>query len=102
MEDGKSFFRVDSILPIGVQMRFHSIPLEELAKKNKIYCAFLKVATNRQGIFRCNLLDLAEELVVKPYNIPKILYGMQHSGDDNMTYDLDNESFILEFFKIPS
>lgn len=27
---------------------------------------------------------------------------MQHNGTENMTYDLDNECFILEFHKIPS
>ena len=30
LEEGRNFFRVDSILPIGVQMRFHSKPLEQL------------------------------------------------------------------------
>ena len=83
-------------------MRFHSKPLEELAKTNKFYKTFLSVATNRQGIFRCNLLELAQELKVKPYNIPKILYGMQHNANDDMAYDLDHECFIIEFFRIPS
>ena len=27
---------------------------------------------------------------------------MQHNGNDDMTYDLDKESFVLEFFKIPN
>jgi len=83
-------------------MRFHETPLEELIKTNKFYASFYKVATNRQGIFRCNLLHLAEELGVKPYNVPKILYGMQHNGSDNMTYDLDKESFVLEFHALPN
>lgn len=30
LEEGRNFFRVDSILPIGVQMRFHSKSLEQL------------------------------------------------------------------------
>ena len=76
LEDGKSFFRVDSILPLGVQMRFHSKPPEELAKNNKFYSAFLAVANNRQGVYRCNLLDLAAELGVKPYHVPKTLYAL--------------------------
>lgn len=97
LPQGKSFFRVDSILPIGVQLRFHSKPLEELAKTKEFYQAFSKVASNRQGVYRCNMLDLAEELGVKPYNIPKILYSMQHHQKDDMAYDLDNECFILEF-----
>lgn len=28
LQTGKSFFRVDSILPISIQMRFHSKPLD--------------------------------------------------------------------------
>lgn len=78
-------------------MRFHQTPLTELAQTDKFYAAFEELAQNRQGIYRCKLLDLAEKLEVKPYNIPKILYGKQHNGSENMTYDLDNECFILEF-----
>jgi len=76
LEDGKNFFRIDSILPTGVQMRFHSKPLETLAKTNKFYQTFLDCATNRQGIFRCNIITLAEKLGVKPYHVPKLLYGL--------------------------
>jgi hypothetical protein len=83
-------------------MRFHTTPLSDLAQTDKFFKAFEDLATNRQGIFRCSLLELAEKLNVKPYNIPKILYGMQHSGKENMTYDLDKECFILEFLRIPS
>ena len=102
--DEKSFFRVDGILPIGVQMRFHSKSLEVLVKSSKskeFYKVFQEIATARAGIYRCNLLNLALRLGVKPYNIPKILYGLQHSSDDDVAYDVDNESFILEFQRIP-
>lgn len=61
----------------------------------------MSIGTPRAGIYRCNLLNLALKLGVKPYNIPKILYGLQHSSDDDIAYDLDNESFILEFMRIP-
>jgi len=74
LQDGKNFFRVDSILPVGVQMRFYSTPLEELAEKDEFYKSFLSISSNRQGNYRCNLLDLADILNVKPYNIPKLLY----------------------------
>ena len=56
LPDGKNFFRVDSILPIGVQMRFHSKPIEVLEQSNKFYSIFKSVAVNRQGIYRCNLI----------------------------------------------
>jgi len=48
------------------------------------------------------MIELAQQLGVKPYNVPKILYSMQHSGKENMTYDLDKEAFVLEFSKIPA
>ena len=85
-------------------MRFHSKPLEQLVKTSRskeFYQAFFSIATARGGIYRCNLLNLALKLNVKPYNIPKILYGLQHASDDDIAYDLDNESFILEFYRIP-
>lgn len=49
LQEGKNFFRVDSILPIGVQLRFHSKPLEELVNtsSNKFYEAFEQIADNR-------------------------------------------------------
>lgn len=97
-----SCFRVDSILPIGVQMRFHKYSLDDLADSGKeFYQVFREIATARQGIYRCNLIDLASKLGVKPYNIPKMLYGLQHGGKDDIAYDLDRESFVLEFSKIP-
>ena len=83
-------------------MRFHSKPLEQLAKENDFYANFQSIAVGRQGIFRCGLLELAEKLGVKPYHVPKVLYSMQHNSCDDMAYDLDQESFILEFFKIPA
>jgi hypothetical protein len=83
-------------------MRFYSTPLEELAENDEFYKAFLSISSNRQGNYRCNLLELADVLNVKPYNIPKLLYQKQHDGTDNMTYELDRESFILEFFRIPN
>jgi hypothetical protein len=79
-------------------MRFHSKPLEELAETDDFYKTFYSIASNRQGIFRCNLIELANKLGIKPYDVPKVMYSMQHSGKENMTYDLDKEAFILEFF----
>ena len=62
-------------------MRFHSKSLDELADSGKeFYRVFREIATSRQGIYRCNLIELARKLGVKPYNVPKMLYGIQHGG----------------------
>ena len=33
--------------------------------------------------------------------MPKILYALQHDGKDDIAYDMDQESFILEVSRIP-
>lgn len=48
------------------------------------------------------MLDLARLMGVKPYTIPRMLYQLQHNTNDNIAYDLDRESFIVQFYKIPS
>jgi len=105
----KSFMRIDSILPVGVQLRFFKKQLDELAElesekpqQERIYSCFQRLATSRDGVHRCNLLDLARELRVKPYSIPKMLYRLQHGTKDDIAYDLDRESFVIVFTRIPS
>lgn len=105
----KKFMRVDSILPVGVTLRFYKKQLDELAEReaglprsSQIYTCFQKLATSRDGVYRCDLLDLAKELGVKPYTVPKLLYQLQHGTKDDVAYDLDKESFVIEFTRIPS
>lgn len=100
--------RVDSILPIGITMRFFKMQLDELAEREsdlprerQIYSSFQRLATSKDGVYRCNLLDLAKQLGVKPYSIPRMLYQLQHNTNDSIAYDLDRESFIVEFSRIP-
>ena len=48
LEPTKSFFRVDSILPASIQMRFHTKSLDELADgNNEFYQAYKSIATNK-------------------------------------------------------
>ena len=54
-----------------------------------------------QGVYRCSLTKLAVALGVKPYNVPRILYSIQHNGSDAMTYDTDKESFVLQILSVP-
>ena len=98
-----SFFRVESILPAFVQLRFHTKSLDELAKNDRFFKIFQELAGKpHQGVYRASLTKLAAALKLKPYNIPRILYSIQHSGDDNMTYDTDKESFILRIVSVPA
>ena len=54
------------------------------------------------GVYRCSLTKLAVELNVKPYNIPRILYGIQHNGTGNISYDTEKESFVLQVLSVPA
>ena len=96
------FFRVESILPAFVTIRFHNKPLEELAQVDKFFSVFAALTGKpHQGVYRASLTKLATALGVKPYNIPRILYGIQHNGTDNMTYDTEKESFVLKVLSVP-
>ena len=98
-----SFFRVDSILPAYVAVRFHKAAIEELAETDKFFGAFARLAGKPvQGVYRCPLVNLAVELKVKPFNIPRILYSIQHDGSGRITYDVDKESFVLQITSIPA
>ena len=54
------------------------------------------------GVYRASLTKLAVELNVKPYNIPRILYSIQHNGQNSMTYDTEKESFVLQVLSVPA
>jgi hypothetical protein len=79
-----------------VAVRFHKATPEELAETDRFFRAFAGLAGKPvQGVYRCSLVALAVELNVKPFSIPRILYGIQHDGTGRITYDVDKESFIL-------
>lgn len=70
-----NFFRVDSILPASIGIRFHKRPLEELAQESNLFRSIFKLAPKPfQGVYRVQTVKLALEMGCKPYNIPRILY----------------------------
>lgn len=94
MEKGKNaFFKLHSNLHVGLQMRFHSKTLDQLVEASsanaKFYQAFQQLAVSRQGVFRCNMMDLARTLGLKPYKLTRVLYQLQHFSGDDIAYDLD-------------
>lgn len=81
MEKGSNaFFKLHSNLHVGLQLRFFSRTLEELAGASsanaKFYQAFQELAVSRQGVFRCNMMDLASTLGLKPYKLTRVLYQL--------------------------
>ena len=70
-----NFFRVDSILPASIGIRFHKKQLEELAEESKIFKMIYSLAPKpHQGVYRVQTVKLAQAMGLKPYNIPRILY----------------------------
>jgi len=70
-----SFFRVDSILPASIGIRFHKQTLEELAVTDKFFRCVLSLSPKaHQGVYRIQTVKIAQALGCKPYNIPRILY----------------------------
>lgn len=81
LEQSGPYFRVDSILPRSIGLRFHKESLEELAQNDKFFQHVLNVEpTSCQGVHRVSLIDLANEIGVKPYQVPRILYAIQNNG----------------------
>jgi len=55
-----SFFRVDSILPASIGIRFHKKPLEELAGEDNLFRAILSLAPKPfMGVYRVQTVKLA-------------------------------------------
>lgn len=70
-----SFFRVDSVLPAFLGIRFHKAPIEELAEESKLFAAILSLCPKpHMGVHRVQTIKLAQKMGLKPYNIPRILY----------------------------
>lgn len=93
--DNKRFFKFEGVLPSSVGVRFHRSKPQELAEKEPFIKSYLKHAKEHQGVYRCSIGQIALELDISPFHIPKILYGLQSRSDEEITYETDNESFVL-------
>jgi len=101
LPDGKKFFKLESILPYSVSVRFHKSAPEELAKSSELIAALLPISKVCQGVYNCSLPDLAYKIGVSPFGIPKMLYQLQNSDDQEISYELENESFVVRVASIP-
>eukprot|EP00347_Sterkiella_histriomuscorum_P010247 403377026 len=98
----KRFFSLEGVLPDKIGMRFHSKRPEQMALENPFIKKFLEIAKEHQGVYNVSLQRLAYELNMNPFHIPKILYSMQSTQGNDISYDTDNESFVLKICHIPS
>lgn len=98
----KRFFKFEGVLPGSIGVRFHKSSPEEMADKDPFIEGYLKVAKEHQGVFRVQTVRLAHELGISPFNIPKILYTLQGSDSQEITYEMDQECFVLNMMHIPS
>lgn len=102
MPVGKKFFYFQGALPAFVGLRFHKSKPEELAEKDPFIKGYLECAKEHQGVYRCDLASLAYNLNISPFQIPKILFNMQSQVDQEITYETDQEAFVLKIIHIPS
>jgi hypothetical protein len=100
--ESKKFFRFEGILPASIGIRFHKSKPHELGETNAFIGTFLTLAKEHQGVHRCSTQKLAFALNLSPFQIPKILFGLQSQDDGQITYDVDHESFVLRILHIPN
>lgn len=99
-EEKGRFFRFEGVLPANIGVRFHKSKHSET--QDPFLQTFLSLAKEHQGVFRCSTQKLAFALNMNPFQIPKVLYSKQSQEDGEITYEVDNESFVLRILHIPS
>ena len=102
LPEHKRFFKFEGILPSSVGLRFHKSKSQDLSEKSDFIRTYMSIAKEHQGVFRCSIAKLAFELNLSPFQIPKILYSMQSEENGEITYEVDQESFVLRLLHIPS
>lgn len=98
----KRFFRFEGILPSSIGIRFHRSKPQDVAAMNPFINVYLDLAKEHQGVYRCSMQRLAFALKINPFSIPKILYNLQNSDEGDITYEVDQESFVLRILHIPA
>nr|AEV53961.1 RecQ-like protein [Stylonychia lemnae] len=102
LTDEKKFFRLEGILPEKIGLRFHNKRPEQMAKDNSFIRKFMEIAKEHQGVYNVSTQRLAYELNMNPFQIPKILFSLQNTEHGDISYDTDQDSFVLRLQHIPS
>jgi len=99
-----NFLKVSCMIPAFFGVRFHKETLEQLVESDdSFYKAFAAAEpVPHQGVYRVSTVRMAQTLGIKPYNVPRVFFAVQHNGKDQISYSTDNESFILEVKSIPA
>jgi hypothetical protein len=86
-------------LPLFAGIRFHFKSPEELGEEHAVIREANKISRICQGVHRVNVLRLARNLKVSPFQIPAMLYELQRKSE--ISYDTDQDSFSLVVKRIP-
>ena len=62
-----SFFKLESILPYSVSLRFHKSSPAKLAEQDETIAAILSIAKEFKGVYNCPLPLLAYMLKITPF-----------------------------------
>ena len=72
--------------------------IEELKKIDPLFEAIEKVGRQYTGVYKMQLLDLAEELGLSPLEVPRALFLRQ--CHNKITYEAETECFCIELLRI--
>lgn len=95
LPEEKRFMKLEGVLPEKIGVRFHALRPEEMAEKNDFIRKYLSIAKEYSGVYSVSTQKLAYELNMNPFQIPKILFALQNSDGGEISYETDNESFVL-------
>jgi hypothetical protein len=62
-----SFFKLESILPYSISLRFHKSSPAEMALREPTVAAILAIAKEFKGCYNCSLPLLAYNLGITPF-----------------------------------
>lgn len=97
-----SFFKLEGILPEKIGIRFHASSPDHLAEKNEFIAKYLEHAKSHGGVWGASISNLAYELGMNPFHIPRVLFNLQNNGEGDISYETDDDAFVLRLLHVPN
>ena len=97
-----SFFKLEGILPEKIGIRFHASSPDHLAGKNEFIAKFLEHAKSHGGVWGASISNLAYEMGMNPFHIPRVLFNLQNNGEGDISYETDDDAFVLRLLHVPN